>query len=184
MRSGPAARMSVLMVLACVGMARGAETITAVATVKTAGGTTATTPVNVTIDRVTPDREAETLVAAFKAAGVDGLRQALKGLPPTGSVRVGGGAATPTRLTLERRTDKGRLLTILTDTPLFFLGAGAPEAKRKSGYDFALLDVEIDPGGAGSGTLAPAARISVRQGAFVVEDYGAELVRLTVNPPR
>jgi len=184
MKSGPVVCISVLMVLACVGVVQGSETFKAVATVKTAGGTTATTPVTLTIERTTPQPEADTLAAAFKASGVDGLRKALKGVPPTGSVRIGDGAATPTRMTLERTTDKGRLLTILTDTPLVFLGAGKPGAKPTAGYDFGVLDLEIHGDGTGSGTLAPAARISVKEGAFVVGDYASEMVRLTVNPAR
>jgi len=177
--------MSVLMVLATVAAVQGAETLKAVATVKTAGGTTATTPVSVTIDRTTPQQEADTLAAAFKASGADGVRKALKGMAPTGSVRIGDGATTPTRMTLERTTDKGRLLTILTDTPLLFVGAAKPGAKPTAGYDFAVLDLEIAGAGTGSGTLAPAARIALKGGAFVVEDYGAtELVRLTVTPAR
>jgi hypothetical protein len=180
MKSGPVVRISMLMVLACVGMVQGSETFSAIATVKTAGGTTVTTPIKVTIDRTTPQPEADTLVAAFKASGVEGLRKALKGVPPTGSIRVGDRPAVPTRITLERTTDKGRLLTIVTDAPLVFLGAGAPDAKPKSGYDFAVLDLEIGADGSGPGTLAPAARISVKGGAFVVEDYAAEIVRLTV----
>src|SRR3954471_618709 len=184
MKSGPVVCISALILLACVGVVQGAETLKAVATVKTAGGTTATTPVSVTIDRMTPQPEADTLVAAFKASGVEGLRKALEGVPPTGSVRVGDRAATPTRLTLERTTDKGRLLTILTDTPIMFLGAGKPGAKQTAGYDFALVDLQMKGDGTGSGTLAPAARISVKGGAFVVEDYAADVVGLTVNPAK
>jgi hypothetical protein len=184
MKSGPVVCVSMLMLLTCVSVVQGAETLKAVATVKTAGGTTATTPVSVTSDRSTPQPEADTLVAAFEASGVDGLRKALKGVPPTGSVRVGDGAATPARLTLERTTDQGRLLTILTDTPIVFLGAGKPGAKPTAGYDFAVLDLQLKADGSGSGTLAPAARISVKDGAFVVEDYATEMVRLTVNPAR
>ena len=191
MRIGRMAPGSVLMALACVAMflaaatvTRAAETFAATATVKTAGGTTATAPVSVTVDRTTPQKEADTLVAAFKASGASGLRQALKGIPPTGSVRIGGGKPAPTRVTLERTTDKGRLLTIVTDAPLVFMGAGVAGAKPKDGYDFAILDLEIDGGGGGSGTLAPAAKISVKGGAFVVEDYAAEVVRLTVTPAR
>ena len=60
-----------------------------------------------------------------------------------------------------------------------FLGAGLPGAKPKEGYDFAVIDIEVDAKGDGSGTLAPAAKIRMNQGAFVVEDYGAEVVRLT-----
>ena len=94
-------------------------------------------------------------------------------------MQLGAGTATPTRLTLERTTDKGRLLTIVADQPILFLGAGVPGAKPKEGYDFAIIDIEVDAKGGGAGTLAPAAKIAFKQGAFVVEDYGAELVRLT-----
>jgi hypothetical protein len=179
MRSRRSVPLSVLMMMVWVGTLQAGETITAVATVKTAGGTIATTPVSVTIVRTTDQREADTLIAAFKAGGVDGLRKALKEAPPTGSIQLGGGAAVPTHLTHERATDKGRLLTILTETPLFFIGAGRPGAKPTAGYDFGVLDLEIAGDGRGSGTLAPAARITVKDGAFVVEDYGSELVRLT-----
>jgi putative intracellular protease/amidase len=98
---------------------------------------------------------------------------------PTGSVRLGDKAPTPTRLTIERPTDKGRLLTVVCDTPVLFLGAGLPDAKPKAGYDFAVLDIEMDGSGNGSGTLAPAAKVTVKNGAFVVDDYGSEVVRLT-----
>ena len=76
-------------------------------------------------------------------------------------------------------TDKGRLLTIVADQPILFLGAGVPGAKPKDGYDFAIIDIEVGATGSGSGTLAPAAKVTVKQDVFVVEDYGAELVRLT-----
>ena len=102
-----------------------------------------------------------------------------RGDRPTGTVRIGAGTATPTRFTIERATGDGRLLTIVTDQPLLFVGAAVPGAKPKEGYDFAVIDIEVDAKGSGSGTLAPAAKIRMNQGAFVVEDYGAEVVRLT-----
>ena len=102
------------------------------------------------------------------------------GVPPTGSVKIGAGNATPTRFTIERASGKGRLLTIVTDQPLLFLGAGVPGAKPKEGYDFAVIDVQVDASGNGTGTIAPAAKLKMNQDAFVVEDYGGnELVRLT-----
>ena len=54
-----------------------------------------------------------------------------------------------------------------------------PGAKPKEGYDFAVIDIVLDAKGNGSGTLAPAAKLKLNQDAFVVEDYGAEVVRLT-----
>jgi len=156
-----------------------AEVLTATATIKGAGGGTASAPVTITIDRKMSEREAGTLTAAFKSGGAPALRKALVGIPPTGSVKVGAGSATPTRFTVERPTSNGRLLTIVTDQPVAFVGAGLPGAKPKEGYDFAVIDVEVDAKGSGSGTLAPAAKIKMNGDAFVVEDYGVEAVRLT-----
>ena len=155
------------------------EVFTATAAVKTASGGAATAPVTITIDRKMSQSEADTLAAAFKTGGEAALRKALVGVAPTGSVRIAGGATTPTRLTIERATGDGRLLTILTDRPVLFVGAGVPGAKAKEGYGFAVIDVVVDAKGTGTGTIAPAAKIKMNQGAFVVDDYGAETVRLT-----
>jgi len=155
------------------------ETSSGMASVKTAAGAAATAPITIVVDRKMPQAEAEGLVKAFTSGGAAALRKALAGVKPTGSVKLGNGAATPSRLTIERPTDKGRLLTIVCDTPIMFVGAGAPAAKAKEGYDFAVVDLEIDNAGSGTGTLAPAAKVTAKQGVFVVQDYGAEVVRLT-----
>ena len=81
-----------------------------------------------------------------------------RGVSPTGSVKLGAGSATPTRFTIERPTGSGRLLTILTDQPLLFVGAGMPGAKPKEGYDFAVIDIEVDGSGNGSGRWRPPQR--------------------------
>ncbi len=161
------------------GYAQTPERFTATAAVKTAGAATASAPVTIVVDRKMPQSESDRLVGAFKTGGVSALRKALAGVPPTGTVQLGAGAATPTRLTIERATDKGRLITIVTDQPILFLGGGVPGAKPKEGYDFAIIDIEVDAKGTGSGTLAPAARITVKEGVFIVEDYASELIRLT-----
>jgi hypothetical protein len=157
----------------------GAETFTATAAVKTAGAAEASAPVTIVVDRKMSQAEADKFTAAFKSGGAAALRKALTGVAPTGSVQLGAGAKTPTRLTLERATDKGRLLTIVADQPILFLGAGVPGAKPKEGYDFTIIDLELDGKGGGSGSMAPAAKVDVKQGVFVVSDFGAELVRLT-----
>jgi hypothetical protein len=160
------------------GQAAG-EVFTATAAVKTPSGAAATAPVTIAVDRKMPQSEVDALVAAFKTGGAAALRKGLAGVKPTGTVRIGAGEVMPTRFTLERVTGEGRLLTILTDKPLLFVGGSAPGAKPREGYDFAVIDIEVDGKGTGSGTIAPAAKIKMNQGAFVVEDYGAEVVRLT-----
>ena len=168
-----------LIAMAPAGHAqKGPETFTATATVKTSGGATATSPVRIVIDRVMPQDEAEKYAAAFRKGGTAELRKALTGVKPTGSVTVGTQPSTPTRITFERRTDKGRLITIVTDTPLLFLGAGTPGAKPKEGYDFAVIDLEVSDQGRGTGVMSPAAKIGLKDTAFVVSDYSIELVQL------
>jgi hypothetical protein len=156
----------------------GREQFTATASVKTAGGASASAPVTITVDRKMPAAEAETLVKAFVSGGSDALRKALVGVAPTGVVTVGAGAATPIRIAIERPTSDGRLLTLVTDKPVLFLGGGLPNAKPKEGYDYAVIDLQLNASGGGSGVMAPAAKIKPLQGVFVVEDYGAELVTL------
>ena len=170
---------ALLMTPASSGAQAAAEVFTATASAKTAAGAAATAPVTITIDRKMSAGEAEAVIAAFTSGGAPALRKALAASAATGSVQLGSGPVTPTRFTLERTTGAGRLLTIVTDRPLLFLGAGAADAKPKEGYDFAVIDIEVDAKGSGSGTLAPAARLRVNQGALVVDDYGVEGVRLT-----
>ena len=155
------------------------ETFTATATVKTAGGASATSPITIVVDRKMPQAEVDRYLAIFNSGGAAALRKALAGAAATGSVRVAGGPATPTRLTLERPTDQGRLLTIVTDTPVVFLGAGVAGAKPREGYDFAIIDLALDKAGSGSGTFAPAAKVTALHGAFVVDDYSGEILNLT-----
>lgn len=172
-----AAAISVVSAQAADGQSA-AETFTGTATVTTAGAATASAPITIVVKRKLSQTEADGLTAAFKSGGAPALRQALGKVPDTGTVRLGQGTPTPTRLTIERVTDKGRLLTIVTEQPILFLGAGMPKAKSKEGYEFGIIDIEVDAAGKGSGTLNPAAKVSVRQGAFVVEDYASDVVRL------
>lgn len=157
----------------------GAETFTATASVKSAGGAAATSPVTIVVSRTMSQEEADKFTGAFRTGGAAALRKALTGVPPVGSVRLGDGEPVQIRLALERATDQGRLITLVTDEPLLFLGAGLPRAQPKTGHDFALVDLQVDQTGAGTGLLAPAAKVRVTQGAFVVDDYASEQVRLT-----
>jgi len=156
------------------------ETFAATAQVKGAGGGAASAPVTIVVERKMAQSETDKYLAAFKSGGPAALRKALAGVANTGSVRVGSVAApVPTRLTLERSTGKGRLLTIVTDQPIVFLGAGAPGAKAKEGYEFGVIDLEVDEAGNGIGSIAPAAKVTVKQGVFVVDDYSGEFIKLT-----
>jgi hypothetical protein len=156
----------------------GQEIFKATASIKTAGGVAATAPVTITVDRKMTRAQADGLIETFKTGGADALRKALDGVPPTGSVRIGDASAVAARLAIERPTDKGRLVTVVTLQPIVFIGAGVPNAKATDAYEFGVIDIEVDANGKGSGTLSPAAKIKVHEGAFVVEDYASDLVEL------
>jgi hypothetical protein len=171
--------LAVALATASQAMAQSGETFTATASVKGAGGAAASAPITITVDRKTPAAEAETLVKAFVTGGAAALRKALVGVPNTGTITIGAGAATPTRIAIERATSDGRLLTIVADKPVLFIGGALPGAKPKEGFDFAVIDLQLDAKGGGSGVMAPAAKVKAMQGAFVVEDYGAESVTIS-----
>jgi hypothetical protein len=172
--------MVALVVVSAVTSAQsGAETFSATAGLKTAAGASASAPITITVTRKMAQAEADKLTSAFASGGAAALRKALTGVAPTGSIQIGSGKPTATRLTIERPSDKGRLLTIVTDTPLLFIGAGLPDAKPKQGFDFGIVDIMVDAKGTGSGTMSPAAKVTVKQGVFVVDEYSGELIRLT-----
>src|SRR4249920_2119497 len=89
--------------------AQGVERFTATATVKTAGAAAATAPIAISISRKMSQAEVDALTKAFATGGVAALRKALVNVPVTGSIQLGAGKPTPTRLTLERVTPNGRL---------------------------------------------------------------------------
>ena len=133
----------------------------------------------IVVDRKMPQAEADKLLAAFKSGAQLHFVRPMVGVAPTGSVSVGGGLPTPTRLTIERPTDKGQLLTIVADKPILQLGAGVPGAKPKEGYDFAHhRSASQFCGDRIRSRPRRQPRVTVKQGAFVVDDYSGELVKL------
>src|SRR5262245_30198084 len=93
------------------------EQFVGIANMTRAAGGFAVTPVTITVDRKMSDPETSAFVEAFRSGGVAGLKKALEGVPPTGSVRLGE-QTTPTRLTIESTVFGGRILTLVTDQPL------------------------------------------------------------------
>jgi hypothetical protein len=165
----------VLLSLVAIPRAQ-AETITATAKVKNAGGVEASAPVSVTLDRYSTDAERDKVLATLKQGGTAGVRALLLTSSPLGSVRVGT-VNTVIKFAYSRTTPDGRLVTVVTGSPIAFVGAGLPGAPPKTGYDLGLLALSLVTAGPGHGELTPAAKVRLNdQGAIVTEDYGGELV--------
>lgn len=155
------------------------ETYNATATVKTVGGATMTVPVVIAIDRWTSDADREKVLAALKSGGTTGLQKQVAGLPAVGTLQVGEVKA-PLHFARALPVSGGKVVTVVAPQPVYFVGAGAPGAKAKAGYDVAVALFQVDAAGKGeTGDFAPAAKVKVDdRGAIVTEDYGAEAVRL------
>ena len=181
LQNPPFAVLAAAVVLITAGSAASqtTEKYTATAAIKAAGGAAATAPVTIEVTRKMTEQEAKTLTSAYAAGGTAALRKALVGVKPTGTIAIGSGKPVATRMTLERPTDKGRMLTIVTDQPLVLIGAGRPDAKPAAGFDFGIVDFVVDQAGNGAGTMSPAAKVTVKQGVFVIDEYSGELIRLT-----
>jgi hypothetical protein len=176
-------RPGLLVVLAAVALdplvhAQAGETITATANVKTAGAEAAL-PVTVRVDRFWTDPERDQVLESLKKGGTAEVRKLLASKGAIGSLQVGK-TNTPIKYAYSRLTGSGRLITVITDSPIAFLGAGEPGAPPTKGFDLGLVLLQVPLWGAGSGELAPAATVRMdEEGAIVTDDYGAEVVRLT-----
>jgi hypothetical protein len=155
------------------------ETIAADARVKSAGGVVATAPVVVTVKRYSSDADRDALMGALKKGGSADARQWLQKQSDLGTVQVGA-RQTAIKYVYARSTGAGRLITVLTGSPIAFIGAGVPEAKPTAGFDLGLVMLETMPAGPGRGELVPATKIKVNaDGAVVTEDYSGEVITLS-----
>jgi hypothetical protein len=98
-------------------------------------------------------------------------------MKPLGTITVGA-TKFDAKYAYAMPSSRGRLITVVTASPMFFVGAGMPDAKPKTGYDFGVLTIEVGDSG-GNGTLTPAASLKLSDsGALIVQDYSAELMTL------
>jgi hypothetical protein len=130
------------------------------------------------IDQYTPDKDLKAMEAALQSGGSDGFVQALKKAPVAGQLKIGDKTFT-IRWAKQTTTPKGRAISIVTDAPVYFVGAGLPDAKPHAGYDVAVAKMDIDTAGLGEGIIALAAKVKPgAQGGVEIQDYSTEPVKL------
>src|SRR5262249_11592520 len=145
------------------------RTVVADAKVET-NGTTVTSKVTIKIDRLMePSRHAR-VVDGLKFNGYQGFMNALRPLPVIASI------ATPNkqvdaRYAWEAKVENRTRLTVVADTPLFFLPGDA--ASARAGYELTVVELILDDKGAGTGTIAGAARVKPTPAGdgVVLQDY-------------
>ena len=159
-----------------------AETITATAQMKTAGGASASAPLTVTLERLSSEAERQQVMAALKNKdGSASIRALLDKWKPIGSVRLGG-TVTPVKYAFARPSGGGRLITVVTGAAIAFVGAGLPSAPPRAGFDLGLVLLDVPASGGGHGELAPATKLAINaEGALVTDDYGKGTTILLSN---
>jgi hypothetical protein len=158
---------------------QGAETYAAEARVKSAGGVSATAPVTVTLKSYSSDADRAALMSALKKGGTAEARSWLQKQHDVGTIQVGK-QLTPIKYAYARSTGGGRLITVVTATPIVFIGAGLPESRPKSGYDLGLVMLDTLASRPGQGELVPATKIRLNaDGAIATEDYSGDVVMLS-----
>lgn len=142
-------------------------------------GAVATT-LKIHVDRYTADRDRTSLVAALKRDGYQAFLPAFRKVPVIGYVQIKD-QKWNLRWASQQTRDVGQTVMVATDQPMFFLGGGGVNPKPRAGYELAVIRLELDTIGMGSGTLAAAARVKPNADATGVEidDYAEEPLKLT-----
>ncbi len=144
---------------------------------------TATADLTIHIAKFTEERDRTAIQEALRTGGYQGFLPALRRAPQVGYVELNG-RKTAVRWARERPGEKGRTISIVTDTPLAFVGGAAADAKPRAGYEVAVILLEVDASGMGTGTMAAAARVKPGGATGVrIDDYADTPITLSVRKP-
>jgi hypothetical protein len=176
---GAAVVTTVLLLQSLVRAVPAAETLSAEATIKTAGGVKATAPVTVTIDRFATDAERAELIASIKRGGTSDAHELLTKGGDLGTVQVGG-RRTAIKFVYAQPSALGRVIVIVTADPIAWIGAALPGAKPTGGYELGMLILQAVDGSPGHGELMPATKVRVNDaGSIVTDQYNGDVVSLS-----
>jgi hypothetical protein len=160
-----------------------AETFDLTATASAGPGAvgTLTVPMVLQIDRYTPAHARTTMTDALKHSGYSGFLNALREAPIAGSLTIGDQKWT-VRWARQLPSESGRVISIVTDKPVAFVGGGKTDAKPRAGYEVAVAQFTIDRSGKGTGTMAAAARVKPGGETGVrIDDYAETPVTLAAT---
>ena len=153
------------------------ETFNARASVGTAQGRS-DAYLTVRVDKYSTEKDIQAMEKALKDGGSAAFVTALKAAPVVGHLEVGDKKFT-IRWARQTATPKGRTISFVVDSPVYFIGAGMPGAKSKAGFDVAIVQLVMDSSGVGEGKLAAAAKVKAGGTTGVeIEAYDAEPVVL------
>jgi hypothetical protein len=163
----------------------GPETFNVTTTVTASGDVEGSVTVKMAIhlDRYTAAHVRASMTDGLKYNGYPGFLKALREAPPVGTITSAGRKFT-IRWANQEPEGTGRTISLVTDTPVYFVGGRRPDAKRTAGYEVAVIQLKLDEHGGGEGTMAAAARVKARGTDGVqIDNYAETPLKLTVVPP-
>jgi len=114
----------------------------------------------------------------LKEGGSAAFGLALRQAPIVGQFEVGS-RTFAIRWARQRATDRGRVISLVTDAPVYFVGGGVPGARSREGFDVAVIQLTLDSSGLGEGTMAAAASVKPGdQGGVAVDAYEGDPIKL------
>jgi hypothetical protein len=156
------------------------ETFTSPLQTRTAAGAAAAT-IKIQIDRYHSANELKTMTDAMTQGGYPGFLAAMRKAPAVGYVEIGD-VKVALRWARELTNEKkGRTISLVTERPVYFIGGGKADAKPRAGFELAVVQLNVDEFGLGSGTMAAAAKVKKDPDGtgVLIEDYAEEPIKLT-----
>ena len=155
------------------------ETFSANLNVVGATGGAGAATIQIDIRRYTPVADRTAVETALQTGGYPAFVTALRKAPEVGSVSFSD-RHWPIRWARERPSGKyTRTIVVVTDQPIFFVGGGRVDAKPREGYEVAVIQMEVDSAGMGSGTMTAAARVKPGGDTGVrIDDYAEKPIKL------
>ena len=132
----------------------------------------------ISIDRWSTDAERQLLVTTLQKEGPRALLDELQDIRPVGMIRTPDSLGYPLRYAHQMAAeDGGRQIVIATDRPIGFWEAW--QGARTLDYPFTVVQMNIGPGGKGTGTLSLATRIRAYGDIIELENFASAPVMLT-----
>ena len=130
------------------------------------------------VDGLTSDGETEELVAVLKKKGQNGLLKVVEDMKDKGRVRPRASVGTGMRVVRVRPTrDGGERIVLVTDRPIS-IGEVYGNTRSRD-YPFAVVVLNVDKNGKGTGTFAPLCWLRFnKKNELEIEHYGQKPWRL------
>jgi hypothetical protein len=134
--------------------------------------------VTIRVQQYSAQKDLDAMEKALRDGGSAAFVVALRRAPVAGQLEVGNKTFT-IRWARQKPNATGRVISLVVDAPVYFVGGGIPGAKSREGFDVAVLELTMDSSGVGEGRMAAAAKVKPGGDTGVqIDAYDAEPVKL------